>query len=221
MTIMTEGNYLGDLVKRESDLGNEFSREVVTVKDGESLSLGSVIGKIKLGDVTVAAGTNAGGGTCTKDATTPLLSGAQAGGYRAVCITAASGGGTFRVSDPKGNVLGDVAVGATFANQIKFAIADGTPDFAVGDSFTLTVAEGSGKCVEVDAAAVDGSQDAYGFSTDAYAPSGADMEGVAIVRDAVIDPAYLAWPTGATNAQKSAWLAQLKDRNILSDRPSA
>jgi hypothetical protein len=100
----------------------------------------------KLGTAAIAAAAaraakagNTGDGVMTLDATTPVLSGAQLGVYKAVCITAASNGGTFRVSDPLGNVLGDVAVGATFANQIKFAIADGSADFIVGDEIDVTV----------------------------------------------------------------------------------
>jgi hypothetical protein len=93
----------------------------------------------------------------TLDATTPLLAGAKAGAYTITCITAASNSGTFRVEDPNGVVLGDVAVGATFADQIKFVIADGATDFIVGDKFTVTVAAGTGQYLTSVAAAVDGS----------------------------------------------------------------
>lgn len=221
MAIVTEGTYLADLVKRESDLGNEFSREKVTIRDGESLSLGSVIGKITKSTPTTgtAGGTNTGDGTCTG-----VTAGAKAqiGTYTLTCTAAATNAGTFQVKSPGGEILPPATVGVAYTNEhINFTLNDGATDFAVGDSFTIAVAAGSGKCVEVEAAAVDGSQDAYGFVIAAYAPSGADMYGVAIVRDAVIDPAYLAWPAGATAGQKAAWLAQLKDKGILSDRPVA
>ena len=78
-------------------------------------------------------------GALTLNATTPVLAGAKVGVYTVRCITAASNGGTFRVSDPDGYVLGDVAVAATFANDIKFAIADSTQDFIVGEGFDITV----------------------------------------------------------------------------------
>lgn len=220
MAIVTEGTYLADLVKRESDLGNEYSREKVTILNGESLSLGSVIGKItKSCPATGTAGTNTGNGTCTS-----VTAGAKAqiGTYTLTCTAAATNAGTFQVKAPGGEILPPATVAVAYTNDhINFTLNDGTTDFAVGDSFTIAVAAGSSKCVEVEAAAVDGSQDAYGFVIAAYAPSGADMYGVAIVRDAVIDPAYLAWPTGATAGQKAAWLAQLKDKGILSDRTVA
>jgi hypothetical protein len=99
----------------------------------------------RIGSETVAGTTaavadagNTGNGTLTVDATTPVLTGAQSGAYRAVCILAAANGGTFAVFDPAGVEIGRVAVGATFANQIKFVINDGATDFAVGDAFTIT-----------------------------------------------------------------------------------
>lgn len=91
----------------------------------------------------VAAGT--GNGVMTLDATTPVLAGAKNGSYVVTCVTAATNGGTFRVEDPDGYVLGDVAVGATFADDIKFVIADGSTDFIVGDKFTIAVTTGAGR----------------------------------------------------------------------------
>ncbi len=107
---------------------------------GQSGKIGSAAATVA---DTVSAAAHAGGtgnGTITMDVTTPLLTNAQSGVYTAKCITAATNGGTFRVADPHGNVLGDVAVGATFANQVKFVIADGSTDFIVGDQFDITVA---------------------------------------------------------------------------------
>ena len=94
--------------------------------------------------LSAAAAAKSGGnatntGALTLDATTPILAGAKVGVYMVRCIAAASNSGTFRVSDPDGFVLGDVAVGATFANDIKFAIADGTQDFIVGEGFDITI----------------------------------------------------------------------------------
>lgn len=91
----------------------------------------------------VAAGT--GNGVMTMDATTPVLTDAKNGSYVVTCVTAALNGGAFRVEDPDGYVLGDVAVGATFADDIKFVIADGATDFIVGDKFTIAVTTGAGR----------------------------------------------------------------------------
>lgn len=89
--------------------------------------------------------TGTGNGVMTLDATTPVLAGAKNGTYVVTCVTAAANGGTFRVEDPDGYVLGDVAVGATFADDIKFVIADGSADFVVGDKFTIAVTVNAGR----------------------------------------------------------------------------
>lgn len=94
---------------------------------------------------TAAAAAKAGGnaantGAITMDATTPVLTGAKPGVYTIRCIAAAANSGTFRVEDPDGFVKGDVAVGATFSDDIKFSIADGSQDFIVGEGFDVTVA---------------------------------------------------------------------------------
>ena len=135
--------------------------KVVTLVSGAGdLARGTVLGKIIKGSATAAAksgGNAANTGALTMDATTPVLAGAKVGVYTVRCITAATNGGTFRVTDPDGFVLGDVAVAATFANDIKFAIADGTQDFIVGEGFDITVAAGSGYYKTVNSANVDGS----------------------------------------------------------------
>ena len=112
------------------------------IRGSGTVARGTVLGKITIGAATAAAksgGNAANTGALTMDATTPILAGAKVGIYTARCIAAATNGGTFRVTDPEGFVLGDVAVGATFANDIKFAIADGTQDFIVGEGFDITI----------------------------------------------------------------------------------
>lgn len=128
-----------------------------TLAAGQSLARGAALGKLLVGAVTTAfAGT--GNGTITMDATTPTLANAQAGAYTAKCITAGTDAATFRVFDPKGNALGDTTLGATFANQIKFVIADGSTDFTVGATFTITVAAGSGQLKLLNSANTDANQ---------------------------------------------------------------
>src|SRR5262245_5985165 len=59
--------------------------------------------------------------------------------YRVVNELVATNSGEFVVYDPDGIEIGRVAVAATFSNQIKFMIADGSTDFAIGDAFSITV----------------------------------------------------------------------------------
>ncbi|MBI4798240.1 MAG: head decoration protein [Desulfarculus sp.] len=214
----TEGNHLGDIVKQEAQ--GRYSREAVTVLAGAGqarvLEIGSVLGRITKGAATAAAvAGNTGGGAA---GAVTLGAKAKLGAYTLTCITAAAGGGVFKVVDPDGIRLGnDLTVGQAYVgDHINLTVSDGAPDFAVGDKFTVTVAGGAGKAKAVDFAATDGSQQAAGvLIAKVTAPDGVDATGVAIVRDAVIAPSKLAWPAGATSDQKTAALAQLKALGII------
>ncbi|KAF0145105.1 MAG: phage protein Gp19 [Nitrospirae bacterium] len=169
---MTEEAYTPDSLVA----GDKVITKNGTLLTGENRARGALLGKITLGAVSETHAGNTGNGVLTPDAATPILANAQAGVYKAACIAAAVNGGTFRVSDPKGNVLGDVAVGVAFANQIKFVIADGAADFIVGDTFLITVAPGSLKYKLSAAAAVDGSQVPDSILVEATDATAADID---------------------------------------------
>lgn len=135
-----------------------------TLKSGQNLLHGAVLGRIAAISAASAAksGGNTGNGTLTLDVTTPLLVNHQVGVYQVRCITAATNSGTFRIYDPTGDVLGDVVVGSTFSDQLKFVIADGSSDFIVGDGFDITVTA-SGKYVAWNSSATNGSQEIAGI----------------------------------------------------------
>ncbi len=134
-------------------------QRAITLISGQNLARGALLGRVTVGSASSAAkaGGNTGGGTLTLDGTTPVLAGAKSGVYTVRCIAAASNAGTFRVEDPDGFVLGDVEVGATFADDIKFVLADVGTDFAVGDGFDVTVAAADKYKLSLSAA-TDGSQ---------------------------------------------------------------
>lgn len=216
MTTSTEANYLNDLLKWEME--NNQSREQVTVKAAESLVMGEVVGKIMKSCPTTGtkdAG-NTGAGTCTGVSAGTL---AQIGTYTLEVVTAPSTstglGGEIQVLAPDGSILPPAEVGTAYTNgQINFTVNDTGADFIVGDKFTIAIVAGSGEIVALSLTAVDGSQDAYGIMIDAYGATAA-VQGVAIVRDAQIEASYLTWPSGASNAQKNAALAQLAEKGIV------
>lgn len=212
--VYTETNYLGDILLDE--LATEGSRDAVTVLTGQNLAIGTVLGKATIGGVTETHAGNTGDGVLTPDAVSPAVANAQVGIYKAICVLAAANGGTFEVFDPKGNSLGLVAVGATFENQIKFAIAAGNADFVLDDTFLITVAAGTGKVKILTPAAVDGTQTAYGILTSAIDATAADVAGAAIVRNALVKDAGLVWPGGITAGEKATALAQLAEKHIIS-----
>ncbi len=217
MPVQTERNYLGDWLKFEAD--NHYSRDIVTILAGSgaerALLSGMVLGKITKGAATGAAvAGNTGNGTITASPTVGQA--AKPGVYRLVCIEPAADGGKFAVEDPDGVLIGVATVGVEFTTHLTFTIADGAADFVAGDSFTITVAAGSGKVTQIDFAATDGSNAPCGILLlDTTAPDGTDRSAVAIVRNAIVSDNGIAWPAGATTNQKNAAIAQLKTAGIL------
>lgn len=206
---------VSDLIKWEAEPG--YCRDSDVLAANQALIIGTPLGKIALGAVSVAAkaGGNTGNGVFTLDANTPKLAGAKPGVYAVRCIEAAANGGTFRVEDPDGIVIGDVAVGATFADGIKFSIADGAADFIVGDGFDVTIAAGSKKIVVLDPAALDGSAVCIGFSTVVRESVNADGAVTYVRRMAMLADSGVAWPIGFTDLQKSKALADVEPFGLI------
>lgn len=220
MSHQHEENNLRDVVRYEDDSAGQLSREVVTVLSGQDLAMGAVLGKITLGTcpTTGTAGSNTGSGTCGS-----VTAGAKAkvGTYTIKCTHIVTGSGVFSVEDPDGFALPDAVVGAYVHDQINFTLVDGSPDFAVGDEFTIAIAAGSGSVKEIALgalSAVDGAQHAYGILTADCDATGGAVAAVAIVKDAVIVAANLVWPDGSpavSAGEKVIALAELAAKGIV------
>lgn len=205
-----------DVVKTE--LQNRASRDEVIIASGYGkLEPGQLLGKIGIGSAASAAkaGGNTGNGTLTLDATHAVRDGAKVGVYRVRLKTAAANAGTWQITDPEGFDLGEIGVGATFDNDIKFASADGATDFVVGDGFDITVALGSGKFAPLDFAAENGAQRPTKVLLERVDTTAADQRAVALGRTAEVVSQALIWPVGATTTQKNAALAALEQRGIV------
>lgn len=126
--------------------GIAFGRPVFQSEDEGFVTAG--VGVLEAASAAKAGG-NTGNGTLTLDAVTPVLAGAKEGVYTVRLTAAAANGGTWTVEDPDGNVIGEVNVGQTFSDDVKFTTADGGVDFIVGDGFDITVSaqEGRGRFV--------------------------------------------------------------------------
>lgn len=195
MTTKTEAIHPGEFILSEAE--GSRSRDTVTILSGQNLKAGAVLGKLGVAlTVSAPAFSGTGNGAITMDSTTPVLANAVVGDYVITCISAVTNSGEFVVVNPNGISLGAVKVGATFADQIKFVIADGGTDFVVGDKFTATVTAGSAKYVAVPAvAALDGSDVAAAVLYEATDATGGDKKAVAIVRDAEVDKNLLTFST--------------------------
>lgn len=209
---------LSDVLVAEAELG--LSRKSVTVLAGAGadriLKIGTVLGAILFADPVIAAAEgNTGNGAM---GALTLGDGCKIGVYTVTCIAAAANGGRFQVVDPDGYRLADALVGVAWQSpQLGFTIADGAVDFAVGDVITITVARGSGKVVQLNPAAHDGTQLADSvLITHSIAPDGVDVPGQAVERDAVVTDKGLVWPAGISAPAKAAAIARLaKTRNYV------
>lgn len=212
MAEISEGRYRGEFLFSEAC----GSRSIETgILDTGDLSAGTVLGKITKGAATGAAvAGNTGNGTIT--AAPVVAAGAKAGVYRAVCFAVAANAGKFLITDPDGINLGVATVAVEFVGGgLTFTIADGAVDFAAGDSFTVTVAAGSGKYVALNLTGVDGSEIAAGILFDNVNATAGDQEAVVDVRDCEVNGTEITWPTGIDANQKAAAIAQLAALGII------
>lgn len=212
MVTLTEDFHAGAAIVSEGN--GLISRDRVTVLSGQNLKANAVLGKIYLGDGSAAAAEgNTGDGAM---GTITVGAAAQAGDYVLTITKAASNAGDFQVVDTQGDVVGVGTVAVAFAGGgLSFILADGSADFVVGDSFTITVADGSGKYVEYDDSGTDGRQVAAGVLFDAVDASDGDVDGVAIVRAAEVAKDALVWESGQDTDAKTAAYADLAVLNII------
>ena len=210
MAVLTESAHDGEFLISEAP--QELSREQVTIVSGAGkLAAGSVLGKIKYGAISQAF---AGTGNGTMGSLVRAASGCVAGAWKVRCINAQTNGGIFEVVDPNGMSRGTVAVGVAFSNGIGFTIADGATDFVLGDTFTVTVAAGSGKYNLIDPEDVTGLQEAAGILYGAVDATSADKQAAMIARDAEVLTSSLNY-SDADATETAAIKAALKALGII------
>lgn len=144
---------------------------------------------------------------------------AKPGAYKAICIVAAANGGRFRIDDPEGVELGQVNVGAAFNKAVKFTIADGAADFAVGDSFEIVIDLDAGgeTVVAWDPTANDGTEIAACLPLYPEKTGAGERKAIAtMARDAEIITGNIAWPDGTTAEQKETALQQMALHGLIS-----
>jgi uncharacterized protein YaiE (UPF0345 family) len=209
MPTATLSTRLSDIIAWEDSEGKRYSREEVTVASGSNLVAGTVIGKRLFALEGVTAGSNTGNGTVDDPALGPQV---KKGNYVLTALDASN----FAVKAPDGTALPDAKVGTAYSNeQISFTITAGATAFAAGDTFTISVIDGDGKVVAIDFDATDGTQRAYGVVIGDYDASSADVNGVAVVRHAIVISKNLVWPDTATDEQKAQALEELAQKGIL------
>jgi len=140
--VIEQGEFtLDDLIGGDKKLVTED----ILVASG-TLVRGSVLGRVKTSTPTTGTIAGTGNGTCTAVTGGPKT---KQGDYVATCVVAVTHGGTFDVADPDGNYIGSVTItagaggtGVFTSEEIAFTLTDGSTDFALGATATITVTEG-------------------------------------------------------------------------------
>lgn len=145
--------------------GGEFRDELIAFGGADVLAPGTILGRREVATaVTASAITGTGNGTVTA-ATVVAGEVPQVGAYMLVNTLVVADGGVFELRAPNGQVVASglrltVGAGGTTvlrAGGLQFTVTDGSTNFALGDSFTLTVAA-DGKMTPFDPAGVGGAQ---------------------------------------------------------------
>lgn len=149
--------------------------DVVTLTGAAALKRGSALGRtVSAGTATATAGTNTGNGTM---GTITAAGDLQPGNYLLKITKVVTNAGDFEVFDPLGNLAGVGSVGAAFSGGgLSFTLADGATDFAVGDSFVISVTARTVKYKLATLAATDGSNEPIAVLADDADPSGGDVK---------------------------------------------
>ena len=132
-TSFTESYHDAAFILWEDDF--HYSRDNVVIKSGAGiLKPGTVLSKITqtaaAGTVTAKAGMT-GNGTCVKDGTAPVQTGAQVGTYKIIMTDPTH----FTVTNPGGETVGTGTSGVAFSDEIKFVLTAGSTPFVAGDEF--------------------------------------------------------------------------------------
>lgn len=169
-TLGTEGNWPREGIVELPSADHGRMNVFVKAGAGDLPSLRMVAAITPTATSAAKSGGNTGAGTLgslTCAANTP------AGVYTVRVTAEASGAGDFEVRDPQGRVIGTGTVAvACLAGGLGFTIADGNPDFVVGDGFDITVPETLWD--NYDNGASNGTQSAQGLLLDGCDATGAD-----------------------------------------------
>lgn len=219
MSILTMGRVAAAFVLSEAagmrSRAAEFLGESQAIEPGQPLA--RVLADVGVEVTAAAVPGNTGNGALTL-ADPAYSRAARSGRYKAICIAAAANGGRFKVEDPNGVEIGQVNVGAAFNKAVKFTIADGATDFAVGDSFEILVDLDAGgeMVVAWDPTANDGTEVAACLPLYRETTGEGERKAIAtFARDGEILKGQIAWPEGATDEQKETAIQQLALHGLI------
>lgn len=193
------------------------SREQVMLSASGVVKSGTVLGRraSTAVEVAVAVGANNTGNGVLTPANPAYAAGVVDGRYTVTITEAAANGGKFTVEGPDGATVGTGVVGTPFTTKVKFTLADGTTDFAVGDQFFLDVEVTAGTYGPFDPTATNGLQKAVGILWEQRDATDGDVRCVITAREAEVQASELIWPAGITAAKKQSAIDELAARHII------
>lgn len=156
--IAQEGTRIGNVVKFEFEPNSGFCRKAVTAYEAttKTYTVGTVLGKTLVSGsaAAVAGASNTGNGTM---GTITVSAHARVGQYILRITAASTNAGSFELRNAAGATVGTGNVASAFVGAgLAFTLADGSTDFVVGDTFTITVT-GTEKYKILENTASDGS----------------------------------------------------------------
>lgn len=226
--VATETKRLGDVLKYEFEREMGFCRKAVTAYEAslKTYTPGTVLGKTLVSGsaAAVAGASNTGNGTM---GSITVSSHAKIGQYVLRITVASSNAGAFELLNANGSVVGTGNVASAFVGAgLAFTLADGSTDFAVGDTFVITVT-GTEKYKILENTASDGSAAFAGIYIGASNGLGIDTSVAATTDTTVLilerGPALVAkegLTLGAsinTAAEKAALYAQMAAVGIIAE----
>lgn len=186
MNIKTEGVHAGEFLLSEAN--GERSRANITISAGSGIiAAGTLMAVLTAANalVSTAQAGNAGNGTV---GSVTVTTAAITGTYVLEITEVAANGGKFEVTNPLGAYVGTGTVGTAFiGGGIRFTLADGATDFALGDGFNLTVKAGLGEYTPYDDDGTDdGRRAASGILFASVDATLNDVRAVGVMRDAEV-----------------------------------
>lgn len=226
--IASESVRFSDVIAHEYGSNVAFCREVITAYEASEVDyvVGTVLGKYLVSGSAsaVAGGSNTGNGTM---GSITVSAWAVPGVYTLRITAASSGAGAFELLNEAGVKVGSGNVASAFVGAgLAFTLADGTPDFAAGDVFYITVT-GTEKWKRVESTALDGTQIARAIYIGGITPSTAyntstiaattNTSVLAIVRGPVLykKEGLVFGASVNTDGEKNAAYAQLASAGML------
>lgn len=202
MAVQTDPKRIEDVVLHEQE--NRMSREKGVFQTGNTFTIGQVLGK----DYKSITGFTQDSGSGVSESHVSLGSEAKQGDY----VIHGTGSNTARIVGPDGYEVEQVTSLPYSGDHLEISDSASISDT---DKYTVTVGDSTGDFVPLDPTAVNGAQEAHGISLGAYDASSADVDGVALVKQAVLETDGLDWPDGISDANKAKALEELKEKGIV------